>query len=650
MTKMSINEELVRALPNADAGVLLAILVQLTGDTELLDRLGPQIEFVPNITEQRGQAEPEVHAEIVSRLLAHLTANPIAPNARGEEAIAASAWRPETAKRILEIGLGGPVDDEHIGILLEQGGFQLPQPTIERAKSIPAGTKVAIIGSGLAGINAALSAQRAGIDFEIFERNSDIGGTWLTHTYPGVGVDTPSQFYSISTHLKSDWKNYFPKGGEYFEYLKGVVDDNGIREHINFEAEVQALTWDDEESLWRIAYRKNNETFESTANYVIPAAGPLNRERYPDWKGRETFNGLSIHSSNWSDDIDLKGKRVAVIGTGCTAVQIVDAIAPEVERLAIIQRQPHWVTPASSDDVPELDQVLLRELPLYTQWRRAKVFWGNGDNLYPVVIVDPEWHANHLSISQPNDFLLQVCLDYIDRSFGAGSELAKKMTPDFAPFGKRIIRDPGNYYGSLKLPHVTVDNEQPIEVVPEGIVQSNGELLALDVIIYSTGYYLDYLSYLDITGRDGIKLSDVWSESPRCYTGGQVPGFPNLFITSGPNQSSAHGGSNNFAFEVGIHYFIETAQLVANKGASSVEVLTEPFEAHNAKIDADMEKTIWRNSDGAHTYYRNDSGRVVVACPWRLVDVWKDTRKPIEEHLVFASKSATQKELENANA
>jgi cation diffusion facilitator CzcD-associated flavoprotein CzcO len=324
---------------------------------------------------------------------------------------------------------------------------------------------------------------------------------------------------------------------------------------------------------------------------------------------------------------------VAVIGAGCTAVQIVDACVEEVEHLTVFQRQPHWVAPRKrpSDEVPEHRRYLGRALPFYAMWHRLKSYWATADNNYPIILQDPEWSQNHLSISPANDVLLQMCLDYIDRTFGAGTELARKVTPDFAPYGKRIIRDPGGYYTALTRDHVDVEASEPAEVNADGILTADGRQIDLDVIIYATGYHLDFLSTVDIRGRHGKTLAEEWGMSPRAYRGGTVPGFPNLFVTSAPNYSPGHGAGANFSMEVLAHYILECLQLMALRGATTMEVRQRAYEDYVANVDEAMQRTVWCHTPKAHTYYRSESGRVVVATPYRLVDLWQQHRAPIEE-------------------
>lgn len=617
--------ELRANLRQADPGVLVAVLAQLTGDASVIDKFGPAITHVPDPPERAGVTDPETAEALASAVLDAL-ASP-SPHCVADD--------PELFTRLLPLALGSEVDDEFVPLLLEQGGFQLSQPTLPRTVPIPATTSVAIIGAGLAGMIAAFAAADAGVAYEIFDRNDEVGGTWLTTTYPGIGVDTPSAYYSLSREVNPDWTSYYPQGAEYQAYLVSLADKYRLRDHIRFGTEVESLTWEEDRRQWRIetADRDGHRRI-SHHRVVITAAGYLNRPRWPDVRGRETFAGTSIHSAQWDSSLDLTGKRVAVIGAGCTAVQIVDACVDEVAHLTVFQRQPHWVAPRKrpTDDVPEFRRYLGRHVPYYANWHRLKSYWATSDNNYPVILQDPAWASEHLSISPANDMLLQMCLEYIDRTFGADSELAKKVTPDFAPYGKRIIRDPGGYYAALTRSHVDVEASEPAEVNERGIVTADGRQIDLDVIIYATGYHLDFLSTIDIRGRGGRTLAGEWGDSPRAYRGGTVPGFPNLFINSAPNYSPGHGAGANFSMEVMAHYIIECLQLMALRGATAIEVTQRAHDDYVAAIDEAMAGTVWCHTPNAHTYYRSGSGRVVVATPYRLVDLWHQHRAPIEEH------------------
>ena len=620
-------DELRANLLRADAGVLVAVLAQLTGDPSVIDRFGPKITYVPDPPERSGVTDPDTIEGLVSEVIDAMDAS------RPSDPVDRDLFR-----RLLPVVLGAEIDDEHVPLLLEQGGFEPSRATLPRTVVIPDTVNVAIIGAGIAGINVALSAAEAGVTYEIFDRNDEVGGTWLTTKYPGIGVDTPSAYYSLSRAVNPEWSNYYPQGAEYQAYLVALADEHRLREHTRFNTEVEALWWDEDRQHWQIHSVHGDGTRDVThARVVVTAAGYLNRPRWPDVPGRDTFAGVSLHSALWDPEVDLTGKRVAVIGAGCTAVQIVDASVEKVEHLTVFQRQPHWVAPRKrlTDDVPEHRRYLGRRLPYYANWHRLKSYWGTADNNYPIILQDPEWSKSHLSISPANDVLLQMCLEYIDRTFGAGTELARKVTPDFAPYGKRIIRDPGGYYAALARAHVDVEASEPAEVNARGIVTQDGRQIDLDVIVYATGYHLDFLSTVDIRGRGGRKLADEWGDSPRAYRGGTVPGFPNLFITSAPNYSPGHGAGANFSMEVLAHYIVECLQLMALRGATTMEVTERAYRDYVAAIDEAMSNTVWCHTPKAHTYYRSGSGRVVVATPFRLVDLWHQHRAPIEADFVL---------------
>ncbi|WP_024442276.1 MULTISPECIES: NAD(P)-binding domain-containing protein [unclassified Mycobacterium] len=622
--------ELRSYLRQADAGVLVAVLAQLTGDPAVVDRFAEKISFEPDPPEQIGVTDDETREALVEAVMIALDQ----PRPAG----ALPIDDPALFARIAPLALGTEVAGEYVGLLLEQGGFHPSQPVLPRTAELPTDFKVVIIGAGIAGMAAALECADAGISYEIIDRNDEVGGTWYTAVYPGIGVDTPSAYYSLSRDINAGWSSYYPQGAEYQKYLESVATQNNLRDHTRFSTEVEALWWDEDRQLWQIhAVGRDGTRDVSYANVVIPAVGYLNRPRWPELACRESFAGVSIHSAEWDPDLDLRGKKVAIIGAGCTAVQIVDACVGEVEHLTVFQRQPHWVAPRKrlTDDVPEYRRWLNTHIPFYANWNRLKSFWGTADNNYPVIVRDPEWAAHHLSISPANDVLLRMCLDYIDRMFGAGSDLAKKVTPDFAPYGKRIIRDPGGYYAALTKPHVDVEASEPARVNERGIVTQDGRQIDLDVIIYATGYYLDFLSTVDIRGRGGIKLRDVWGDSPSAYRGGMVPGFPNMFISSAPNYSPGHGGGHNFGVEVMVHYVMECLQLMAQRGVPTIEVTPEAFESYVGEIDRAMADTVWCHTPTAHTYYRSGGGRIVTAFPFRLIEVWQSHRAPIEEDLIL---------------
>lgn len=628
---IELDPERLRAnLTEVDPALLLLCAVHVTGDVGLLDRFSDAIErTVP--TGPAATLPVVTMPEDARRMLSDILVDAV----RGGRTVPHLVVDDRAVfLRMAGLAVGATVADEFADLLLEQSGFVPSQPVIPRTKKPRPTQRIAILGAGMAGIAAAVHADRSGFDYEIFERSNDIGGTWRTNTYPGVAVDTPSLYYSFSFDLNAQWSRYFPVGTEYQEYLRRVVDRFEIKSHIRFDTEVTALRWSDAHRQWEVESRDAAGTV-TTEQYtaVITAFGYLNRPKFADVPGRESFRGTSVHTAQWPNDLELDGKKVAVIGAGATSVQVVGAIADKVGTLDFFQRQPHWVMPKNtgSATVPDAERWLLAHLPFYNQWFRLKTYWNASDNMYDVVRADPEWMKDHLSISPANDAVMQFCLGHIKAMFADRPDLEAAMTPDYAPAGKRLVRDPGNFYSSLKKPNVTVVTDRIESIAPDGIVTADGTMHELDVIIHATGFTLDFLSPIEIVGRDGRTLNEVWNgDDPFAYLGGTVPGFPNLFVTSGPNTSPGHGGGHNFTVEAMVHYIFECLQLVIENDASSIEVTSEATDEYNARVQQKLEKSVWATQTGANTYYRNQAGRVTLPSPWRMVDFWTMLRTPDE--------------------
>ncbi|WP_433347351.1 flavin-containing monooxygenase [Microtetraspora malaysiensis] len=618
--------ELARHLAGGDASALLMSLIQITGDTSLLERFGPRLTSEVRADTRLipiRRLDDEDFAELEKLLIDALVGDASGPYLQVPD--------DRLFREMIAFAAGDEIPDEFVGVIKEQAGFVPSVPG--SAAEPPSDFKIAILGAGMSGISAAIAVADAGFAYEIFESGDEVGGTWRINTYPGVAVDTPSIYYSFSYELEANWSKYYPLGDEYQNYLLRVVDKYGIRPHIRFGTTIESLVWDDAAQEWVVTATTGGQVVTTRANAIITAAGFLNRPKYPDIPGRESFAGLSVHSAEWDPAIDLAGKRVGVIGAGATAVQVVDAIAGQVSHLTLFQRQAHWITPNHLGEgiVPAGERWLQENVPFYDRWQRARTYWFISDRPYGIVRVDPEWAATHeLSISPANDQLLQLCQGHLLASFGHCPELLAAMTPNFPPQGKRIIRDPGNYYGALTKDNADVVTTPLAEVAPEGIRTADGTLVELDVIIYATGFTLDFLSTIDIVGRDGIRLAEQWNngDDPRSYLGGTVPNFPNLFVTSGPNSSSGHGGGHNFMTEAVAYYITQCLRLLVDRQARSIEVTHEAQDEFLVQVDEQMAGSIWSYALDAHTYYRNSKNRVILSSPWRMVDLWRMLRTP----------------------
>ena len=631
--------ELQAHLQAAPSNQLLLSAVHVTGDSSLLDRYADKVggnSVLRTLLDPADQQEdsPQARAELIE-LLTRALSNEDQPDYLTVQDLTDL----NLLGRMSDVAAGVPVSEKHLAMNLEQAGFVPDRRAITPTKTPPKTLPLAIIGAGMTGLDAAVKAADRGFDFEVYEMESGIGGLWWSQTYPGVAVDTPSMYYSLSWEVTPDWSRFFPLGQEYRAYLTRITEKYELADHLHFNSEVTRMEWLDPEQVWELTIFSSADHTTRTvrAAAVITGAGHLNRPQYPDVKGRESFAGESVHTARWRD-VDLAGKRVAVVGVGAAGVQVIATIAGQLEHLTVYQRQAHWISPNTLGDgrVSDSERWLRRHLPYYLQWSRLAIFAQVNFFSYRMNLVDEEWRKRHpMSISPENDILLQISLKYVNDTFGAGSELAKKLTPDFAFGAKRPVRDPGDfepggYYHALSQPHVDLVTSGIARVVPEGIVTADGDLTELDVIIWATGMTLDWLSPVQIVGRDGVILGDVWADNnPRTYLGGTVPGFPNLFVNDGPNTGVATGGvGHNFMTETVDHFIFECLQLMVEHGATSIEVTREAHDAHNAHIEEVMRGLIWSHERGADTYYRNQAGRIILPSPFPPEVFWEMCQQP----------------------
>ncbi len=647
-----IDPDALRAvLDECDPAPLLMSLVHLTGDTALLDEFGARLEFsrpgthyaAPSATTlPAGQYPQDVIDDIRDRAVAILADSDLVPR------IGVPA--PELFAAMARVATSQEVDEEFVPLLREQAGFVTDVRDVPATVAPPGDFEVIVIGAGITGINAAVKLGEAGFSYTVFESRDEIGGTWTRNTYPGAAVDTPSHYYSYSFELNPHWSRYYPTGPEYQQYLLDVVAKHELREHIRLETAVVSATWSEEDQRWDVVTRDRTGTVERhRARAVITALGMLNSANIPAVPGLDSFAGPVVHTAEWDATLDVTGKRVVVLGTGCTAVQVVASIVDRVAALDVVVRTPHWIVPERSvvHEVPAGQRWALEHLPYYNQWFRLRSYWFASDNLYRLPRVDPDWAATHFSASAENDMVLTNAHQYLQRSFPDRPDLIEKLTPDFRPYAKRIVKDPG-FYAALKREHVTLHRASFDRVTPDGVYTTAGEFIAADVIILATGFTLDFTTGIDIVGRDGTALADVWKggEDPRAYKGVQVSGFPNLFVTSGPNSAPNHGAGHNITSEEQVHYVVECLQYLLEHDYSSMDVRQDVLEEYNAEVDAALDETVWVHTGApVNSYYRNSSGRAVVPCPWRLVDYWTMMREPNAADMTFVARSGAGSEV-----
>lgn len=621
--------ELKQALDEANLPTLLAVYVHLSGDAAMLDRFAPHIRpaFAPEPT----AIPDDLAADLRARLHRLLTTG---------DGLVAGAPDEALFQRIMSVMVGEPVEREFIELAFDQCGFR---PWIDRSAlpgraSRPANFKVLVIGAGMTGMAAATKLEEAGYDYVVIEKNPEVGGTWYENRYPGVGVDTPSHFYSFSWEIWPDWHHYHPQGADMQRYMVEVADKYDLRRHIRFNTRVETLVYNESDCTWTVTVRRADGSHEDiVVNAVINGHGPVNRFKWPDIPGLQDFNGPVVHTADWPADLDLKGKRVAVIGTAASAAQLVGAIAPEVASLTVYQRTPHWVlyNPEIAHEVDAGMQWALRHIPAFKEWFRFKVYWAAADGLFSNVLQDPAWAGNDLAVSELNEMTRQYALGYMHQKFADRPDLIEKLTPDFPIFSKRIVLDNG-WFDALLRPNVTLENKGIVRILPNGIEAKDGSVFECDVIVCATGFNVaKMLGNLTVKGIGGRDLGTEWGEEDaRSYMGMCVPGYPNYFHTVGPNSAPNHAAGQNLISECQVNWIIEALDRVTDSGAKSFEVTQQAYDDWNRKVEARMPQMIWSHPR-ASSYYMNSKRRIFLSWPWRLVDFFNETRAPAEGSYVL---------------
>jgi cation diffusion facilitator CzcD-associated flavoprotein CzcO len=458
--------------------------------------------------------------------------------------------------------------------------------------------KVIVVGAGLGGVAAGVKLKKAGIEtFEIFERSPSPGGTWWDNDYPGCEVDVGSYLYSYSFKQRYPWTRTHAKQPELLRYIEEVIDEQGLRDHIRLGTAVESATWDEEHHVYRVLLA-GGEVEE--CHVLISAVGFLNTPRYPDWPGLEDFKGPKFHTFHWEHEHDLAGKKVAIVGTGSTATQILPVIAPEVEKLYLFQREPGWIIPKGDHDYSPDD---------LHNFRRAVARRRERIRLYTWLEMANFRRAIHRPGTKVNANLEAICRGFIDAELADRPDLREAVTPDYPFPGKRPIFNQ-TFYGALKRDNVQLVPRAVTSVTPGGLVDAAGEEYEVDVLVMATGFQpTNYLASLEVIGRDGRSLHEVWNGEPAAFLGMTVPGFPNFFILYGPN---TNGGEIISFLEHQSSFAVRAMKRMMREGVTAIEVRRRVFEAYNRWIQRNMEGTAWVVSNN---YYKAVTGKIVTQWP-----------------------------------
>ena len=613
------------ALKDAHIPSLMMALVHLTGDASHLNAdMKPVYDF---FGDGQGGLAPEkqqwVRDAAKAAMLDHLAGRALPPPPDAA-----------TIRTMMDFVAGADIPERYVPFLKEELGI-----AVEDTRNVDWGTltdaaskmKVAIIGAGLSGLLSAIRLSQAGVPFVILEKNADVGGTWYENSYPGCRVDNPNHMYSFSFEPNHSWPYHFSTQDVLHDYFRRMADKYGLRKHVRFETTVSEARFDETTSHWKVRIKSKDGREETLdANAVISAVGQLNQPKMPDIKGVGSFAGPAFHTARWRHDVDLAGKRVAVIGTGATAFQVIPEIAPKVASLTVFQRSAPWLgpTPNYHDKVADGKKWLLEHVPYYDKWYRFWLFWTLTDGILDAVAVDPAWNDTSRAVSPMNEMLRTMLIAKIQEQLPGRPDLVEKVVPDY-PFGsKRSVRDNGVYLAALARPNVELVTTGIAEITPKGIRTGDGVEHEFDVIIYGTGFHAsDFLRTYTIVGRGGEELHERWKGDARAYLGMTVPGFPNFFTIYGPNTNIVVNGSIIFFSEASVRYIVNCLKLLAETGAATMEVKDQVHDDFNARVDAENLKMAWGVAN-AKSWYKNAKGRVSQNWPFKLVDYWNATIKP----------------------
>ncbi len=615
------------AIEQAHLPSLIAALVHITGDERLVGgEIKPVYDF---FGDGQGGLTPEQIAATKAKAFAAL-------KGLRDGTAKVAPLSSDTVHKMMSFVAGAEIPERYIAFLEEELALDdKDHKAVHGLDAIAAGKKhdfrVLIVGAGMSGLLAAIRMKQAGIDYVVVEKNKDVGGTWMVNSYPGCRVDNPNHLYSYSFEPNHDWPYHFSTQPLLWKYFQGVADKYGLRPNIRFETEVIESVYDEGEALWHTRVRHADGRQETlVSNVVITAVGQLSRPRLPDIPGVNDFKGKYFHSATWDHSVDLKGKRVAVIGTGASAFQFVPEIAPEVRQLYVFQRTAPWLgpTPNYHDKVDEGKKWLLKHVPYYAKWYRFWLWWMLTDGIYEFVKADPGWTSRKDSVGAQNDMLREMLTQYTHSQLEGRADLQAAATPNYPPGGKRSVRDNGVWLGALKRPNVETVTDPIAQITPTGLKTKSGKTYDVDVIVYGTGFTAsEFLAPMKFKGKGGVDLHEQWNGDARAYLGITVPNFPNLFIMYGPNTNIVVNGSIIFFSECEMRYIQGLIELLLKSNAAAIEVKKDVHDAFNVKVDATNQQMAW-GAPQVTSWYKNKKGRVSQNWPFPLVDYWNATQAP----------------------
>jgi len=630
-----------RALRAADLEAVRITLFHHTGDKALA--------ALPPLAKWTDEQREEVITKAADWLLENA----------GEGRLAAPA--PDAMRQMMEMAVGTPIGDKEYNARHEIAGFD-DYPYMAKwdgdRPDIPEGFKVAIIGSGFAGIGMGVQLDVLGIDYVVLERRPEAGGVWSINTYPEVRVDTLSVSYELMFDREFHWKDYFGRGADVRKHLDKVSKKFGVYDKTKFAHDVKEAAWNPATSMWDLTVATPDGEKHMSVNAVVSCSGLFAEPKIVDFPGKEKFKGDIVHTAQWPADLQYAGRRIAIIGNGSTGVQMLSQLAGKGAHVDVYQRTPQWITPRANYGKPieEEHLWLVANFPGYRNWWRFTSTVSLFDT-HKLMLPDPEWQAKGGIVNEGNDAMRKMLEDYIAEQVNGDEELIAKLVPDYAPLSRRPVVDNG-WYKALTRDNVDFITTPIKRFVAEGIETADGQVHECDLIITATGYAVEkYLWPTRYKGDQGQDLHDQWDakDGARAYLGLMHPGFPNLFTLYGPNSQPISGGPQQPVwFATWGSFAGQMLMGMLREGASQVEVTQEAYHAYNDALDAESQKLVQLSELGGadKNYYLNagKGGRLQVNAPWYSPEYHRLLTEVDWDAVTFSGElaSATEADLEGA--
>lgn len=614
------------AMQYASPMVLRGLLYQLTGDADVIAMLpGTSTKFGTG-KEMADEADADLIKAKAAKYLKQCRDNNTGKIDGGPQ---------ERLHMSLSLTAGHDIPACELHIWQEEAAFDRWARGVHWKDNIPPTArekfKVAVIGTGITGLNVAVQLKRAGIPFVVIEKNPEVGGSWYENRYPGARVDTSSRGY---THLFSydyPYKHSYCPRDENLEYFKWVADHFEVREHIEFNTEVGAMDWDDAAGMWTLTAQGPAGPCSFAVNAVISCVGFLSRPQLPEIDGMDSFQGAAFHTAAWPEGLDIKDKRVAVVGSAASGYQTTPVIAKSAAQTYLFQRKPNWCI-EDETYVQKLSPQALwldRNFPFYSNYVRFRIgALINPDLSKPAITVDPDFEDQH-TLSPLNKATRDMCVGFIKRKLAARPDLIEKMIPNFPPMASRPIRVDSNdsVYDALLRDNVSLVTD-PIERITASGIVAGGVEHELDAIAFATGFKAnDYLWPMEVRGRDGVRIEEVWAEDgPRAYLGSMIPKFPNFFMCYGPNSNNFGGFTVVDLLELVAQFALRNIAGLIENEQSRVEVTEDGYWRFASILDAAESKMIYMDPR-ANNYYQH-GGRSCVNGPIDIRRMWRWLNDP----------------------